>query len=131
MRKSRKRWRLLLTCGLLCALLLSGCSGMMQALADGTDAVLNGLAEGTDQVAGALADMTDAALGAAADATDDSVKDALVDAYGSLVDTVPCRGSGSQARMTIPALMRPTTMTSPVRNCSSVAPRWTGRPGTW
>ena len=87
MRKSRKRWRLLLTCGLLCALLLSGCSGMMQALADGTDAVLNGLAEGTDQVAGGLADMTDAALGAAADATDDSVKDALVDAYGSLVDT--------------------------------------------
>ena len=87
MRKSRKRWRLLLTCGLLCALLLSGCSGMMQALADGTDAVLNGLAEGTDQVAGALADMTDAALGAAADATDDLVKDALVDAYGSLVDT--------------------------------------------
>ena len=87
MRKSRKRWRLLLTCGLLCALLLSGCSGMMQALADGTDAVLNGLAEGTDQVAGALADMTDAALGAAADATGDSVKDALVDAYGSLVDT--------------------------------------------
>ena len=86
MRKSRKRWRLLLTCGLLCALLLSGCSGMMQALADGTDAVLNGLAEGTDQVAGGLADMTDAALGAAADATDDSVKDALVDAYGSLVD---------------------------------------------
>ena len=86
MRKSRKRWRLLLTCGLLCALLLSGCSGMMQALADGTDAVLNGLAEGTDQVAGALADMTDAALGAAADATDDSVKDTLVGAYGSLVD---------------------------------------------
>lgn len=31
--------------------------------------------------------MTDAALGAAADATDDLVKDALVDAYGSLVDT--------------------------------------------
>ena len=87
MRKSRKRWRLLLTCGLLCALLLSGCSGMMQALAYGTDALLNGLAEGTDQVAGALADMTDAALGAAADATDDLVKDALVDAYGSLVDT--------------------------------------------
>lgn len=86
MRKSRKRWRLLLTCGLLCALLLSGCSGMMQALADGTDAVLNGLAEGTDQVAGGLADMTDAALGAAADATGDSVKDALVGAYGSLMD---------------------------------------------
>ena len=86
MRKSRKRWRLLLTCGLLCALLLSGCSGMMQALADGTDAVLGGLAEGTDQVTGALADMTDAALGAAADATDDSVKDTLVGAYGSLVD---------------------------------------------
>ena len=87
MRKNRKRWALFLTCGLLCTLLLSGCSGMMQSLADGTDAVLNGLAEGTDQVAGALADMTDAALGAAADATDDSVKDALVDAYGSLVDT--------------------------------------------
>ena len=82
-----KRYGPLLMCGLLCALLLSGCSGMMQSLADGTDAVLNGLAEGTDQVAGALADMTDAALGAAADATDDSVKDALVDAYGSLVDT--------------------------------------------
>lgn len=86
MRKSRKRWRLLLTCGLLCALLLSGCSGMMQSLADGTDAVLGGLAEGTDQVAGALADMTDATLGAAADATNDSVKDAILDAYGSLVD---------------------------------------------
>ena len=33
-----------------------------------------------------MADGTDAVLGAAADATDDSVKDALVDAYGSLVD---------------------------------------------
>ena len=87
MRKTRKRCAPLLTCGLFCALLLSGCSSMMQSVADGTDAVLNGLAEGTDQVAGALADMTDAALGAAADATDDSVKDALVDAYGSLVDT--------------------------------------------
>ena len=86
MRKNRKRRRLLLTCGLLCALLLSGCSGMMQALADGTDTVLGGLAEGTDRVAGALADGTDAVLDAAADATDDSVKDALVGAYGSLVD---------------------------------------------
>ena len=86
MRKNRKRRRLLLTCGLFCVLLLSGCSGMMQALADGTDTVLGGLAEGTDRIAGALADMTDAALGAAADATDDSVKDTLVGAYGSLVD---------------------------------------------
>ena len=86
MRKTRKRCAPLLTCGLFCVLLLSGCSGMMQSLADGTDAVLGGLAEGTDQVTGALADMTDAALGAAADATDDSVKDTLVGAYGSLVD---------------------------------------------
>ena len=86
MKENRKRWVPLLTCGLLCALLLSGCSGMMQALADGTDAVLGGLAEGTDRIAGALADMTDAALGAAADATDDSVKDTLVGAYGSLMD---------------------------------------------
>ena len=86
MKENRRRWAPLLTCGLLCALLLSGCSGMMQAPADGTDAVLGGLAEGTDRVAGALADMTDAALGAAADATGDSVKDALVGAYGSLMD---------------------------------------------
>ena len=87
MKERRERsWVPLLLCGLLCALLLSGCSGMMQSLADGTDAVLNGLAEGIDQIAGALADGTDAVLGAAADATDDSVKDALVDAYGSLVD---------------------------------------------
>ena len=86
MRKTRKRCAPLLTCGLFCALLLSGCSSMMQSVADGTDAVLNGLAEGTDQIAGALADMTDAALGAAADATGDSVKDALVGAYGSLMD---------------------------------------------
>ena len=86
MRGIWKRRAPLLTCGLLCALLLSGCSGMMQSLADGTDAVLGGLAEGTDRVAGALADMTDAALGAAADATGDSVKDALVGAYGSLMD---------------------------------------------
>lgn len=64
MREIRKRWVPLLTCGVLCALLLSGCSGMMQSLADGTDAV----------------------LGAAAGATDDSVKDAILDAYGSLVD---------------------------------------------
>lgn len=87
MKENRNRWAPPLTCGLLCVILLSGCSGMLQSLADGTDTVLNGLAEGTDQVTGALADMTDAALDAAADATDDSVKDALVDAYGSLVDT--------------------------------------------
>ena len=86
MKENRKRWVPLLTCGLLCALLLSGCSGVLQSLADGTNAALGGLAEGTDQVTGALADMTDAALGAAADATDDSVKDTLVGAYGSLVD---------------------------------------------
>ena len=86
MKENRKRWALLLTCGLLCALLLSGCSDIMQALADGTDAVLGGLAEGTDRVTGALADLTDNAMEAAADATDDSVKDALVGAYGSLVD---------------------------------------------
>lgn len=86
MRKNRKRRRLLLTCGLLCALLLSGCSGMMQALADGTDTVLGGLAEGTDRVTGALADLTDNAMEAAAGATDDSAKDAILDAYGSLVD---------------------------------------------
>ena len=64
MKEKRKRWVPLLMCGLLCALLLSGCSGVLQSLADGTDAV----------------------LGAAADATDDSVKDAILDAYGSLVD---------------------------------------------
>ena len=86
MKENRKRWVPLLTCGLLCALLLSGCSGVLQSLADGTDAVLGGWAEGTDRVAGALADGTDAVLGAAADATDDSVKDAILDAYGSLVD---------------------------------------------
>ena len=86
MKENRKRWVPLLTCGLLCALLLSGCSGVLQSLADGTDAVLGGLAEGTDRVAGALADGTDAVLGAAADATDDSVKDTLVGTYGSLVD---------------------------------------------
>lgn len=86
MKENRNRWAPLLTCGLLCVILLSGCSGIMQAMADGTDTVLNGLAEGTDRVTGALADMTDAALNAAADATDDSVKDALVGAYGSLVD---------------------------------------------
>ena len=86
MRGIGKRWAPLLTCGLLCTLLLSGCSGVMQALADGTDAVLNGLAEGTDRVAGALADLTDDAMAAAAGAADDSVKDAILDAYGSLVD---------------------------------------------
>ncbi|MCI6398060.1 hypothetical protein [Lawsonibacter sp.] len=86
MRKNRKRWALLLTCGLLCALLLSGCSGVLQFLADGTDTVLGGLAEGTDQVTGALADLTDNAMEAAADMTDDSVKDAILNAYGSLVD---------------------------------------------
>lgn len=86
MKENRKRWAPLLTCGLLCALLLSGCSGMMQSLADGTDAVLGSLAEGTDRVAGALADGTDVVLGTAADATDDSVKDAILNDYGSLVD---------------------------------------------
>ena len=86
MKENQKRRVPLLTCGLLCALLLSGCSGMMQSLADGTDTVLGGLAEGIDRVAGALADGTDAVLGAAADATDDSVKDAILNAYDSLVD---------------------------------------------
>ncbi|OUQ82747.1 hypothetical protein [Flavonifractor sp. An10] len=85
--KRERRWAPLLLCGLLCTLLLSGCSGMLQSLADGTDAVLGGLAEGTGQVTGALADMTDTALDAAADATDDSVKDAILDAYSSLMDT--------------------------------------------
>ena len=87
MRKLENKRMSLLLCGLLCALLLSGCSGMMQTLADGTDAVLGGLANGADQVTGALADMTDASLDAAADATDDTVKDAVLDAYGSLVGT--------------------------------------------
>ena len=87
MRKLENKRMSLLLCGLLCALLLSGCSGMMQTLADGTDAVLGGLANGADQVTGALADMTDASLDAAADATDDTVKDAILDAYGSLVGT--------------------------------------------
>lgn len=86
MKENRNRWAPLLTCGLLCVILLSGCSGMMQALADGTDTVLNGLAEGTDRVTGALADLTDNAMAAAADATDDSVKDAILNAYDSLVD---------------------------------------------
>ena len=86
MKENRKRRAPLLTCGLLCVILLSGCSGMMQALADGTDTVLNGLAEGTDRVTGALADLTDNAMAAAADATDDSVKDAILNAYDSLVD---------------------------------------------
>lgn len=88
MRKLENKRMSLLWCGLLCALLMSGCSGMLQSLADGTDAVLGGLANGADQVTGALADMTDAALDAAADATDDSEKDAILDAYSSLVDTV-------------------------------------------
>ena len=86
MKENRKRWVPLLTCGLLCALLLSGCSGVLQSLADGTDAVLGGLAAGTDQVMNTLADWTDDVMSAAADATDDSVKDAILDAYGSLVD---------------------------------------------
>ena len=76
MQQPHKRWTLLLICGLLCALLLSGCSGVLQALADGTDAMLGG-----------LADVTAAALDAAADATDDTIKDAILDAYSSLVDT--------------------------------------------
>ena len=87
MKENRNSWAPLLLCGLLCTLLLSGCSGMLQSLADGTDAVLGGLANGADQVTGALADMTDTVLGAAADATDDSVKDAILDAYSSLMDT--------------------------------------------
>ena len=87
MRKLENKRMSLLWCGLLCALLMSGCSGMLQSLADGTDAVLGGLANGADQVTGALADMTDASLDAAADATDDTVKDAVLDAYGSLVGT--------------------------------------------
>lgn len=45
---SKKRYAPLLTCGLLCALLLSGCSGMLQSLADGTDAVLEAAAGATD-----------------------------------------------------------------------------------
>lgn len=94
-----KRYGPLLMCGLLCALLLSGCSGMMQSLADGTDAVLNGLAEGTDRVTGYLADLTDNAMEAAAGATDDSVKDAILDAYDSLVDTA---GVVVLARNTLP-----------------------------
>ena len=124
MKENRKRWVPLLMCGLLCALLLSGCSGMMQSLADGTDTVLGGLAEGIDRVAGALADGTDAVLGAAADVTDDSVKDAILNAYGSLVDA-----AGSRARTTIPVPMRPATRTFPAQNCSSAAPRrieWLG-----
>lgn len=91
MRRHWKKRMPVLLSGLLCALLLSGCSGMLQSLADGTDAVLGGLAEGTDQVTGALADITDAALGAAADATDDTVKDAILNAYGSLVDATGSR----------------------------------------
>ena len=42
---SKKRYAPLLACSLLCALLLSGCSGMLQSLADGTDAVLGGLSD--------------------------------------------------------------------------------------
>ena len=76
MQQSHKRWASLLLCGLLCALLLSGCSDVLQALADGTDAVLGG-----------LADVTDTALDAAADATDDTVKEAILGTYESLVDT--------------------------------------------
>ena len=83
----RKKWKLAAAAAVF-ALLLSGCSGMMQALADGTDTVLGGLAEGTDRVTGALADLTDNAMEAAAGATDDSAKDAILDAYGSLVDAV-------------------------------------------
>ena len=86
MKENQKRWTPLLTCGLLCVLLLSSCSGVMQSLADRTNAVLGGLAEGTDRVTGALADLTDNAMEAAAGATDDSVKDAILDAYDSLMD---------------------------------------------
>ena len=48
MRKLENKRMSLLWCGLLCALLMSGCSGMLQSLADGTDAVLGGLANGAD-----------------------------------------------------------------------------------
>ena len=85
--KRERRWAPLLLFGLLCTLLLSGCSGMLQTMADGTDAVLGGLANGANQVTGALVDMTDTALDAAANATDDTVKDTILDAYGSLVDS--------------------------------------------
>ena len=85
MKENRKRWTPLLTCGLLCVLLLSSCSGVMQSLADRTNAVLGGLAEGTDRVTGALADLTDNAMEAAAGATDDSVKDDILDAYCSIL----------------------------------------------
>ena len=85
--KRERRWAPLLLFGLLCTLLLSGCSGMLQTMADGTDAVLGGLANGANQVTGALTDMTDTALDAAANATDDTVKDAILDAYSSLMDT--------------------------------------------
>ena len=85
--KRERRWAPLLLFGLLCTLLRSGCSGMLQTMADGTDAVLGGLANGANQVTGALTDMTDTALDAAANATDDTVKDAILDAYGSLVDS--------------------------------------------
>ena len=113
MKENRKRWTLLLTCGLLCVFLLSGCSGVMQSLADGTNAVLNGLAEGTDRVTGALADLTDNAMEAAAGATDDSVKDSILDAYNSLVDTAgswaltPDRSlQGERVRGRLPRLFR-------------------------
>ena len=87
MRKLENKRMSLLLCGLLCALLLSGCSGMMQTLADGTDAVLGGLANGADQVTGALADMTDAPSTPRPTRRMTTVKDAVLDAYGSLVDT--------------------------------------------
>lgn len=53
MRENRTGWTPLVMCGLFCALLLSGCSGMLQALADRTDTVLDGLVVKTDQVSGA------------------------------------------------------------------------------
>lgn len=86
MKEKPKSWVPLLLCSLFCALLLSSCSDALQSMADGADAVFGGLAEGTDRVTGVLSDMTDAVLGTAADATDDTVKDAILDAYGSLVN---------------------------------------------
>ena len=57
--------------------------------ADGTDTVLGGLAEGTDRVTGALADLTDNAMEARRWPQQMiPPRDAILDAYGSLVDAV-------------------------------------------
>lgn len=70
-----KRALPLLFCGMLCASLLAGCSD-----------VLPSLAEGVGQVTGALADWKDEAVDAATGETDGEVKDAILNAYGALVD---------------------------------------------